>query len=81
MTSFRSPWRAFDHVEGFEPRFEGAFFAYLRRILMNRIRDEIRRVRWAAAGRTRSEFADAADSPLDTLLKKEERERWAALER
>lgn len=36
--------RALDHVEGFEPRHEGAFLAYLRRILLNSIRDEVRRV-------------------------------------
>jgi RNA polymerase sigma-70 factor (ECF subfamily) len=35
---------ALNHLETFEPRREGAFLAYLRRILMNRIRDEIRRV-------------------------------------
>lgn len=34
--------RALDHVEGFEARREGAFLAYLRRILMNLVRDEIR---------------------------------------
>lgn len=36
--------RALDHIEGFEPRHEGAFLAYLRRILLNSLRDEIRRV-------------------------------------
>ncbi len=35
--------RALDHLEGFEMRREGAFLAYLRRILMNSLRDEIRR--------------------------------------
>lgn len=34
--------RALDRVEGFEARREGAFLAYLRRILMNLVRDEIR---------------------------------------
>jgi RNA polymerase sigma-70 factor (ECF subfamily) len=36
--------RALDHIEDFEPRREGAFLAYLRRILLNSLRDEIRRV-------------------------------------
>lgn len=36
--------RALDHIEEFEPRHEGAFLAYLRRILLNSVRDEIRRV-------------------------------------
>lgn len=36
--------RALERVEGFESRREGAFLAYLRRILLNALRDEIRRV-------------------------------------
>lgn len=36
--------RALDHIEKFEPRHEGAFLAYLRRILLNSVKDEIRRV-------------------------------------
>ena len=35
--------RALDHVDGFEARREGAFLAYLRRILLNAVRDEIRK--------------------------------------
>jgi RNA polymerase sigma-70 factor (ECF subfamily) len=35
--------RAFQHIESFEPRREGSFLAYLRQILMNLVRDEIRR--------------------------------------
>ncbi len=35
--------RALKHIERFEPIREGAFLAYLRRILLNSIRDEIRR--------------------------------------
>ena len=34
--------RALDHVEEFEARREGAFLAYLRHILMNLVRDQIR---------------------------------------
>lgn len=34
--------RALDRVKDFEPRREGAFLAYLRRILQNQIRDQIR---------------------------------------
>jgi len=36
--------RALDHIEGFEPRREGAFLAYLRTILLNLVREELRRV-------------------------------------
>ena len=35
--------RALSHAVEFEPRREGAFLAYLRRILLNAVRDEIRR--------------------------------------
>ncbi len=36
-------FRALNHLEGFEQHREGAFLAYLRQILLNSIRDEIRR--------------------------------------
>jgi RNA polymerase sigma-70 factor (ECF subfamily) len=35
--------RAFRHLDGFESRGHGAFLAYVRQILLNAIRDEIRR--------------------------------------
>jgi len=35
--------QAVTHLDRFEPRHDGAFQAYLRQILLNRIRDEIRR--------------------------------------
>jgi RNA polymerase sigma factor (sigma-70 family) len=37
--------RALSHLDEFEPRSEGAFLAFLRRILVNHLRDEIRRNR------------------------------------
>lgn len=36
--------RALNRIDEFKPRHEGAFLAYLRRILLNNIRAEIRRV-------------------------------------
>ena len=54
--------RALRRVDQFEPRREGAFLAYLRRILMNRVRDEIKRsVR--RAGKTPADAAMAAALP------------------
>jgi len=53
--------RALDHVNEFEPRQEGAFLAYLRRILLNQIRDEIRR-----AGRKPRKEPLATDMPVDS---------------
>jgi RNA polymerase sigma-70 factor (ECF subfamily) len=61
--------RALDHIEGFEPRWQGAFFAYLRRILMNQIRDEIRRVRRRPDREEISEtLATDGSSPLEAAL-------------
>jgi len=37
--------RAFNNLEGFESRGEGAFVAYLRQILLNQIRDQSRRAK------------------------------------
>jgi len=71
--------RALDHVEGFEPRRPGAFLAYLRQILMNQVRDEIRR---AASRPRREEISDehpsAAPTPLDTILSREKLEAYEA---
>src|SRR5213083_1501520 len=36
--------RALNRLKEFEPRREGAFLAYLRQILLNQIREELRRV-------------------------------------
>ncbi len=71
--------RALDHVESFEPRGEGAFLAYLRSILMNQVRDEIRR---AALRPAREELSEAvpsgAASPLDCVLSQERLEAYEA---
>ena len=61
--------RALEKVETFEPRREGAFLAYLRRILLNQIRDQIRR----AAARPRREELDerveaSEESPLERAI-------------
>jgi RNA polymerase sigma-70 factor (ECF subfamily) len=47
--------RALEHVREFEPQHEGAFLSYLRRIVLNAVRDELRR-----AGRrpARAELGD-----------------------
>lgn len=74
--------RAFKHVEDFEPRGEGAFFAYLRRILVNRIADEIRRVnRRPVTGPLPEDLADAGRTPLELASGHETVEAYeAALE-
>ncbi len=60
--------RALEHVNDFEVRREGAFLAYLRRILVNALRDEIRR-----STRRASEPLDGRDvaSPDASLIEQQ----------
>lgn len=53
--------RALDQVDEFDALREGAFLAYLRKILLNSIRMEIRRV----TRRNRHGFSDPEHEPLD----------------
>lgn len=57
--------RALEHVREFEPRHEGAFLAYLRRIVLNAVRDELRR-----AGRrpVRTDLGDTLAQPGPSLV-------------
>ena len=64
----------------FEPRREGAFQAYLRQALMNRIRDEVRRVRrrHGPADGLDSGFEDRAPSPLEQAIGRQAVDRYEA---
>jgi len=72
-------------IDAFEPRHEGALQAYLRQALINRVRDEVRRLsRYpAAAGLDESDrYADSRASPLEEAIGTEALERYeAALQR
>ena len=69
--------RALKHMERFEPRHEGAFLAYLRQILLNAMRDEIRRAGRRGPHQELDEgVADAAPSPLEAALGKDALERY-----
>jgi RNA polymerase sigma-70 factor (ECF subfamily) len=61
--------RALDGVNRFEPRREGAFLAYLRKILLNEIRGAVRR---ASRGPDQepldAELPDARPSPLEAAI-------------
>ena len=71
--------RALDRIEGFEPRREGAFLAYLRRILVNRIRDEIRRTaRIPEQGEIPDRLAAADPSPLEEAIGEEATRHYEA---
>jgi RNA polymerase sigma-70 factor (ECF subfamily) len=61
--------RALTHVEGFEPRHPGAMQAYLRRAVLNRLRDELRRVaRRPSPAELNSDLAAAGPSPLENAI-------------
>lgn len=73
------------NLDHFEVRHEGALQAYLRQALLNRIRDEVRRVSRHPAGLELAAAGDRADpaaSPLEEALGTEAVERYeAALQR
>ena len=72
-------------IDMFEPRHEGALQAYLRQALVNRIRDEVRRLNRYPAPVQLAEsdrFADPAASPLEEAIGTEALERYeTAMER
>ncbi|HEX5109542.1 MAG TPA: sigma-70 family RNA polymerase sigma factor [Vicinamibacterales bacterium] len=66
-------------VESFEPRHDGAFQAYLRQALVNRLRDEVRRAqRRPAAEALDLENASPDPSPLEMAIGQEALERYEA---
>lgn len=69
--------RALNSLSGFEPRHEGAFLGYLRTVLLNQIRDQIRRVRRRPEATELDEStADHGRSPLETTIGAELLERY-----
>jgi RNA polymerase sigma-70 factor (ECF subfamily) len=69
--------QTFRRIDQFEPRGTGALFGYLRQIVLNRIRDELRRKeRWPISkGLDGSEVTDAM-SPLEHAIGREMSERY-----
>jgi RNA polymerase sigma-70 factor (ECF subfamily) len=64
--------RALNQVGRFEPRREGAFLAYLRSILLNAVRDEIRRVaRRPGAEEMSEELPDCAPPAVEQVIGRE----------
>jgi RNA polymerase sigma-70 factor (ECF subfamily) len=71
--------QTFKHLDTFDARGEGALQAYLRRAVMNRIRDHIRRVgRRPQAEAIDSRHADDAPSPLEQAVGRQAVERYEA---
>lgn len=75
--------RALDHLQAFEARGDGALLAYLRQAVLNRIRDEGRKVARRPAQVVLHEGQiDREASPLEQLIGSQTLERYeAALER
>jgi len=70
--------RAMRNLYRFEPRSEGSFLAYLRQILVNKIREEIRRSsRRAQEVELVDEAPDSALSPLEEAISNETFARYA----
>jgi len=64
--------RALNRLEEFEPRHEGAFLAYLRQILLNQIREEVRRaLRRPEQKEIGQDLQDCGPSPLEEAIGKE----------
>lgn len=71
--------RSLERVETFEPERPGAFLAYLRRAVINRLRDEVRRVaRHARPGALEEEVPSLGPSPVEEALGAEAQERYEA---
>lgn len=64
--------RALNRLGSFEPKQEGAFLAYLRKVLLNQIRDEIRRAgRQPGAEAPCVEVAGREPSPVEEAIGRE----------
>lgn len=71
--------RALDKVKDFRPERPGAFLAYLRRIVLNEVKDEIRRVRRRPGiGGLDDRQADEGPSPVEQAIGRERLERYEA---
>lgn len=65
------------NLESFEPQGEGALLGYLRRSLLNRIRDRFRyAARHPAPAELSESSADTGASPLELAIDEEDRRRY-----
>jgi RNA polymerase sigma-70 factor, ECF subfamily len=70
-------FRAISRLRTFEPRHPGALQGYLRRAVMNRVRDEVRRVRRRPpALELHENHASTQTSPLDAAIQREAQHRY-----
>ena len=67
------------NLGGFEPQREGALLGYLRRSLLNRVRDQFRHAaRHPAPHELDERMVDAGRSPLEFAIGEEDRRRYEA---
>jgi RNA polymerase sigma factor (sigma-70 family) len=70
-------FQTFKKIEAFQPERVGALQAYLRQAVLNRIRDELRRVgRRPVADALDDEHVDPGPSPLEEAIGREATERY-----
>ena len=70
--------RTFQRLESFEPRRQKALQAYLRRAVLNQLRDEVRRLRrHPAPDPLDSDFVDHGPSPDQQADEGQTRERYS----
>ena len=71
--------RTLERLDGFEPAFRGSLLAYLRRAVLNQVRDEIRRAqRRPAPGGAADDLPALGPDPLQQVISKEALERYDA---
>jgi len=69
--------QTFTHLNGFENRGDGALRAYMRQVLVNRIRDEVRRAARRPSGEPIDDDHIASEvSPLEAAIGREGVERY-----
>ena len=72
-------FQTFKRIETFRPERVGALQAYLRQAVLNRIRDELRRVsRRPVTDALEDEHVDPGPSPLEEAIGREATERYEA---
>jgi len=72
-------FETFKRIESFEPRGEGALQAYLRQALVNRLRNQLRRVGSRPyRAELESNIPDEAASPLETAIGSQTLDRYEA---
>ena len=70
--------RALDKVPEFEAQREGAFLSYLRSILLNALRDQLRRARVRRADELSPDLPSSAPTVLDEVIGRDTMERYEA---